>query len=98
VDDLRCTPACENAYDVEAYGVEVRFLRGQVLFGEGAYGGLLASGDSLERAAEGRPPAQLDLREDEGVGSNVQTRTAPELVFHALLTQDGAQRLELARA
>ena len=36
--------------------------------------------------------------DNERLGSNVQTRTAPELVFRALLTQDGAQRLELARA
>jgi hypothetical protein len=45
-----------------------------------------------------RSAAQLHLDEHERVGSNVQTDTAPELVFHALLAQDGAQRLELARA
>jgi len=36
--------------------------------------------------------------DNEGVGSNVQTLSAPELVFRALLPHDGAQRLELARA
>jgi hypothetical protein len=67
VDDLGCAPAGENAYDVEAHGIEDRFLVGQVLSGEGAYGGLLASGNSLERAAEAGPPAQLHFDEDESV-------------------------------
>jgi hypothetical protein len=38
-----------------------------------------------------------DLNEGERVCSNIQTLTTPELMFRALLTRDGAQRLELAR-
>jgi hypothetical protein len=34
---------------------------------------------------------------DQRLGSNMQTLTTPELMFRALLTEDGAQRLELAR-
>ena len=43
------------------------------------------------------PAPQLDLDEDERLGSNTQTLTIPELKFRALLIKDGAQRLELAR-
>jgi hypothetical protein len=32
------------------------------------------------------------------LGSNIQTLKTPELMFRALLTKDGAQRLELARS
>jgi site-specific DNA recombinase len=35
--------------------------------------------------------------QDERLGSNLQTLMTPELMFRALLTKDGAQRLELAR-
>jgi hypothetical protein len=68
------------------------------LFCEGANGGLLAGGDGFEWVSEAGPPAQLDFCENEDVGSNVQTHPAPDLVFRALLLQDGAHRLELARA
>ena len=37
-----------------------------------------------------------DLYEDQRLGSNIQTLTTSELVFRALLTKGGAQRLELA--
>jgi hypothetical protein len=36
--------------------------------------------------------------DNEDVGLDVQTPSVPELVFRALLTHDGVQRLELARA
>jgi hypothetical protein len=67
MDDPRCSPACEYPDDVEAHGVEVRLLLGQVLFCEGAYGGLLAGGDRLEWATEIGSPAQLDLCENQSV-------------------------------
>ena len=35
--------------------------------------------------------------DNECLGSNIQTLTTPELMFRALLTKDGAQRLELVR-
>ena len=35
--------------------------------------------------------------DNERLGSAIQTLTTPELMFRALLTKDGAQRLELAR-
>jgi hypothetical protein len=98
VDEAGYAPADEYPDDVKAHGIEVRLLLGEVLYCEGANGGLLAGGDRLERATEAGPPAQLDLCENESVGSNVQTLTTPELMFRALLTQDGAKRLELARA
>jgi hypothetical protein len=36
--------------------------------------------------------------DNEDISFDVQTPSVPELVFRALLTHDGAQRLELARA
>jgi hypothetical protein len=36
--------------------------------------------------------------DNEDIGLDVQTPSVPELVFHALLIHDDAQRLELARA
>src|SRR5215216_7558856 len=50
--------------------------------------------DSSAYFGETLPLTPVD---NEGVGSNVQTHTAPELVFRALLAQDGAQRLVFAR-
>jgi hypothetical protein len=35
--------------------------------------------------------------QDERLGSDLQTLMTPELMFRALVTEDGAQRLELAR-
>jgi len=35
--------------------------------------------------------------DNERLGSNIQPLTTPELMFRALLTEDGALRLELAR-
>ena len=98
MEEAGCALAEEYANDVKAHGIEVRLGLGQVLFCEGANGGLLAGGDGFEWVSEAGPPAQLDFCENECIGSNVQTRTAPELVFRALLSQDGAQLLELAKA
>jgi hypothetical protein len=84
----------EYSDDVEAHGVEVRLLLRQVPFGQGAYGCLLAGGDRFERVSVSRTPSQLDLDEDEGVGSEVQ------IGFRALLTSEDigdAERLELAK-
>jgi hypothetical protein len=44
--------------------------------------------------SESLPRTPVD---NERLGSNIQTPITPELMFRALLTQDGAQRLELAR-
>jgi hypothetical protein len=97
VEEAGCALAEEYANDVKAHGIEVRLGLGQVLFCEGANGGLLAGGDGFEWVSEAGPPAQLDFCENERLGSKVQTLSASELVFRALLTQDGAKRLELAR-
>jgi hypothetical protein len=40
----------------------------------------------------------LQENQHQRIGSNVQTLSAPVLVFRALLAQDGAHHLELARA
>jgi hypothetical protein len=45
-----------------------------------------------------RPNAPYhDRLKDERLGSDIQTLRTPELMFRALLTKDGTQRLELAR-
>jgi hypothetical protein len=69
----------------------------EVVFGHGAQGVLFAGGYSLQWTSEAGTAPQLDLHEDERLGSNIQTLTTPELMFRALLTNDGAQRFELAR-
>jgi hypothetical protein len=69
----------------------------EVVFGHGAQGVLFAGGYSLQWTSEAGTAPQLDLHEDERLGSNMQTLTTPELMFRALLTEDGALRLELAR-
>jgi hypothetical protein len=92
VDEARSTLADEYADDVEAHGIEVRVLLGQVSLCERADGGLLASGDRVERATEARSPAQFHLGKDDGLGSEVQ------IGFRALLTEGATERLELMRA
>ena len=67
MDEARSALADEYADDVEAHGIEVRLLLGQVSFCERADGGLLASGDRVERATEARPPAQLHLGKDDSI-------------------------------
>jgi len=88
----------EDPDHVEPQGVEAWFSGVEVVLGDGAQGVLLAGGDCLERVSEARRAPQLDFDEDERLGSGVQTLGVPELVFRALLTKDGAQRLELAKA
>ena len=87
----------QDSDHVEAQGVEMWVFGVQVVFGYGAQGLLLARGDSLKRVSEAGTAPQLDFHEDERLGSNIQTLTTPEMMFRALLTKDGAQRLELAR-
>lgn len=56
----------EDAYYVEAQGVEVWLVVCDVLFRERADGCLLAGRHGLERVAEAGRAAELDLYEDEG--------------------------------
>ena len=67
MEEARCALADEYADDVEAHGIEVRLLFGQVSFCERADGGLLASGDRVERATEARSPAQFHLGKDDSI-------------------------------
>ena len=67
MEEARCALADEYADDVEAHGIEVWLLLGQVSFCERADGGLLASGDRVEGATEARPPAQLHLGKDDSI-------------------------------
>ena len=57
----------EDAYDIETHGVEVWLVFGEVLFGERAYGGLLAGRYGFQRVAEARGAAELYLYKDEDV-------------------------------
>ena len=91
MEEAGCALAEEYANDVKAHGIEVRLGLGQVLFCEGANGGLLAGGDGFEWVSEAGPPAQLDFCENERVGIEVQ------IGFRALLTEGGAERLKLGR-
>ncbi len=56
----------EDADYVEAQGVEVWLVVGEVLFREGADGCLLAGRYGFERVAEAHRAAELHLYEDEG--------------------------------
>ena len=87
----------EDTDHVEAQGLEVWLCGVEVVFGYGAQGILLAGGDGFQWVSEAGPAPQLDFHEDEGLGSDIQTLTTPEVMFRALLTEDGTQRLELAR-
>jgi hypothetical protein len=66
VGDSRGLSLEEDTDYVEAYGFEGVVLGGQVSFGEGADGPLLARGDRVERVPVSRSTAQLHLDEDEG--------------------------------
>jgi hypothetical protein len=90
-------PVGEDADHVEAQGFEGWFSGVEVVFGHGAQGVLLAVGDGFEWVSVAGPAPQLDFHEDERLGSNIQTLKTPELMFRALLTKDGAQRLVLTR-
>jgi hypothetical protein len=90
-------PVGENADHVEAQGIE-RWISGvEVVFCYGAQSVLLAGGDGFEWVSVAGSAPQLDFHEDERLGSNIQTLMTPELMFRALLTRDGTQRLELVR-
>jgi hypothetical protein len=67
------------------------------VFGYGADGALLLVGDGFQGVSVAGLAPQLYLDEDECLGSNIQTLTTPQLMFRALLTKDGIQRLVLAR-
>ncbi len=82
VGDARGLTLEEDTDDVEAYGFDVGIFRGQVSFGKGADGPLLAWGDRVERVPVSRSAAQLHFDEDERLGSNVETL---ELRFSTLL-------------
>jgi hypothetical protein len=69
----------------------------EVVFGYGAQGVLFAGGYSLQWISEAGTVPQLDLHEDERLGSNIQSLMTPEVMFRALLTKDDVQRLELVR-
>jgi hypothetical protein len=90
-------PVGEDSDHVEAQGFEVWLSGVEVVFGYGAQGMLLAVGNGFHWVSEAGPAPQFDFHEDERLGSNIQTLSTPELMFRALLTQDGSQRLELAR-
>jgi hypothetical protein len=55
----------EDTDHVEAQGVEVWLVVGDVLFREGAYGSLLTGRYRFERVTEARRAAELHLYEDE---------------------------------
>ena len=57
--------ACEYSHDVETDGGEVRVPVGQVLFGEGAEGGLFVWGNRFQRVSEARTAPKLHFHEDE---------------------------------
>ena len=58
---------------------------------------LFVGGYGLQWIFEAGTAPQLDLHEDERLGSNIQSLTTPEVMFRALLTKDDVQRLELVR-
>ncbi len=57
----------EDAYDVEAYGLVVRGLFLEVLFGHRTDGGLFAWGYGFHGVSEARPVAELHFHEDQGI-------------------------------
>jgi len=59
---------------------------------------LLAGGDGLEWVSETDSAPQLDLDEDERLGSLVQNAMTSEVQFRAELSGYGIERLELVRA
>ena len=87
----------EDSDHVEPQGFELWLSCVEVVFGYRAEGVLLAGGDGFQWVSEAGPAPQLDFHEDKRPGSGVQTLRTPELMFRALLTGDGAQRLVLAR-
>jgi hypothetical protein len=70
----------------------------EVVFGYRAQGVLFAGGYSLQWISEAGTAPQLDLHEDEGLGSLVQNTMTSEVRFRAELPVYGVERLELVRA
>src|SRR5829696_5804299 len=91
-------PVGEDSDHVEAQGFEVWLSGVEVVFGYGAQGMLLAVGNGFQWVSEAGPAPQFDFHEDERLGSNIQNTMASEVRFHAELSEDGAERLELALA
>ena len=58
----------------------------------------MRGGDSLEWVSETGPAPQLDLGDDERIGSLVQNTMTSEVQFRAELSGYGIERLELVRA
>ena len=95
VNDLGFAATNEYPHHVEAQRVEEAGSSiEEVLVSQGADGGLFAGGDGFERMSESGPSTQLDFDEDERLRTDVETL---KLRFRALLTEGGAERLELAR-
>ena len=95
MDDLGLADTNEYPDHIEAQRVEeARSPLEEVLPSQGADGGLFAGGDGFERMSESGSSAQLDFDEDERLGLDVETL---KLRFRALLTEGGAEPLELAR-
>ena len=67
----------------------------EVVFGYGAQGILFVGCDGFQWVSVAAPAPQLDFNEHERLGSDIQTLTTPNLMFRALLTKDGTQRLVL---
>jgi hypothetical protein len=59
---------------------------------------LFAGGYSLQWISEAGTAPQLDLHEDERLGSLVQNTITSEVRFRAELSEHGVERLELTRA
>ncbi len=101
VPDLRPPRPKEDADDIEAHLVEVVGevgpLPGEVPLCRKPDSGLFPGRHGLQRVPEPRPPPELDLDEDQGLSSKIQSTVSPELRFHALLTE-GTPEVELALA
>jgi hypothetical protein len=81
------TPAALDALSPEERHHVYKMLRLTVeVFPDGSLNVTGVLGDSF-----------VSENQDERLDSNIQTLTTPELMFRALLTKDGAQRLELGR-
>ncbi len=67
----------------------------EVVFGYGAQGVLFAGGYSLQWISEASTAPQLDLHEDERLGSLVQNTMTSEIRFRALLAQGRTESCNL---
>ncbi len=98
VPNLRPPRPKQDANDVEAHLVEVVGeagpLPGEVPLGGKPDPGPFAGCYGLQRVPEPRPPPELDLDEDQGLDSKIQSTKALELRFRVLLSE-GAPAIEL---